>query len=271
MRDYKREPLKRGELIPRSELFNRYIMENRTYEWCTDYFNVSLLKLKRCLRIYGITKPIILKQQAIKRSNLNHYGVSHPRKETIVNDRISNKVKQTCMQRYGVENVSQLQSIKEKIKKTKEENSNHSHCRAMSNNTNNITTHSSSPSSSHVHYFQTEEFKNKSISTCKKKYNVEYYTQSKEFIQNRKDLMNIRYKAIPNISIAKGVTLVDTLFTWIKSINDNRSNNNSCYREDILLQATNLFKDDDSNTYKSTIDKKVILKCLQDKYGRVTK
>jgi hypothetical protein len=81
--------------------------------------------------------------------------------EEIINKR-NNKSKNTCIEKYGVDNPSKLKKIKQKIKKT------------------NIEKYG-------VEYFtQTDEFKEKTKNTNIEKYGVEYFTQTDEFKERLK-------------------------------------------------------------------------------------
>lgn len=118
MRDYISNPLKRGEIISESELYQCFIEENKTYEECCRIFNVSSSKLKKMLKHYGISKPKELKTSAAKKTCIEKYGVSHPRKNKDLNDKITAKTKQTCLERYGVESVSQVKEFSDKKAET---------------------------------------------------------------------------------------------------------------------------------------------------------
>ena len=118
MRDYISNPLKRGEIISESELYQCFIEENKTYEECCRFFNVSKSKLKKMLKHYGISKPKELKISAAKKTCIEKYGVSHPRKNKTLNDKITAKTKQTCLERYGVESVSQVKEFRDKKAET---------------------------------------------------------------------------------------------------------------------------------------------------------
>lgn len=83
---------------------------------------------------------------------------------------IIEKQKQTCIERFGVDNVFKNQSIKENIK-------NH-----------NKRTYGVD------YYVQSDDFKNKSKSTCKIKYNTDYFSQSDEYKERLPEIINKSHK-----------------------------------------------------------------------------
>ncbi len=85
-----------------------------------------------CLERYGVDNPY-KDSDRMKKAYQEKFGVDNPSKSDIVKEKISNKLlnrsneekletqektKQTCLERYGVEYVSQNQDIKNKMKKT---------------------------------------------------------------------------------------------------------------------------------------------------------
>lgn len=96
--------------ISKEELYSYFITENHTKDETKDHFGCGTEVINRLLKVYGIKKPTELMAQCVIRKRIEKYGsVSFNNRE---------KYKQTCLERYGVENPFQSEGIKEKSKKT---------------------------------------------------------------------------------------------------------------------------------------------------------
>lgn len=118
MRDYKKNPLKFKEKIPKEEIYDLYINKNYSRSMLQEYFNVGRTKIRQTLKFYNIEKPKNLRQQAYKNSCIKKYGEEHPRKDEHKNKQIIEKIKNTNIEKYGTEFASQSIVIKEKTKQT---------------------------------------------------------------------------------------------------------------------------------------------------------
>ena len=56
MRQYKDNPFKKGELLPKDELYDLYIVQNKSDNFCAEHFKVSRGKVRNSLRAYKIVK-----------------------------------------------------------------------------------------------------------------------------------------------------------------------------------------------------------------------
>ena len=162
----------------------RYGVDNASK--CIDIKNKKKLTT---LKNYGVENPSqskIIKEQK-KKTMLKNYGVEYTLQskelvENIKNTKISkygdenynnrNKSLNTCMEKYGVENPSQLESIKKKKCKTSMKNYG-------------------------VEYpSKLNSMKNKSKQTCMKKYGVDSYSKTKEFNEKCKNTCLEQYGVI---------------------------------------------------------------------------
>lgn len=126
-----------------------------------------------CLEKYGVDNPAKLEsiKQKAKSTIIHRYGDmdtynsvrNQHTKETLLsrygdeNYNNREKARQTCMERYGVENTSQLEEVQEKTKRT---------CLERYGETT---------------FTKTDEYKKKSIKTSIDKYGVPYYSQTDEY------------------------------------------------------------------------------------------
>jgi hypothetical protein len=142
---------------------------------CKNSFNKSLNKLHK-QRNFGCEKCAkILKFERIKNTMIDKYGVEYAAKSEHFRD----KMKSTTLERYGVEHGTQSEEVKEKIRKTNLEkygfeyglqNEEVKEKRRLSN----------LEKYGFENPLQREEIKEKSKKTCLKKYGVEYPSQNNE-------------------------------------------------------------------------------------------
>ena len=102
------------EKISKDELFDLYILQNKTTEDIGKIYNTSKYSIFRLLKKYNIEKPKELRIQSSKNKILDKYGVDNVFRTA----EIKEKIKQTNLEKYGVENPSSLKEIKEKRTKT---------------------------------------------------------------------------------------------------------------------------------------------------------
>jgi hypothetical protein len=145
---------------------------------CENSFNKSLNKLHK-QRNFGCEKCAkILKFERIKNTMIDKYGVEYAAKSEHFRD----KMKSTTLERYGVEHGTQSEEVKEKIRKTNLEkygfeyglqNEEVKEKRRLSN----------LQKYGFENPLQREEIKEKSKKTCLKKYGVEYPSQNIEIYE----------------------------------------------------------------------------------------
>lgn len=97
--------------IPLNELHQFYTIENHTVEECLQHFNISNALFFQLLKYYNYHKPQDKHVELSKKSKLEKYGSEG------YNNR--EKAKQTCLELYGVENVSQIPGAMEKAGNSK--------------------------------------------------------------------------------------------------------------------------------------------------------
>ena len=97
-----------AEKIPFNKLFQYYEVENHSWEECQKYFELTKNQFFDLLRYYNLHKSWESHNKKSKESKLNNYG------DPNYNNR--EKAKLTCIEKYGVENVSQIAGVQEKNK-----------------------------------------------------------------------------------------------------------------------------------------------------------
>lgn len=155
MRDYYKEPLKRGEIIPYDELYNLYITQNKSFKDLETFFNTKETMIKRNLRHWGIKKPKDLVSKNISKERTNRITLSYDElydlyivqnlgvtdiakkfnlsKYNVQTDLINANIKKPkelqievyrrhCLEKYGVDNPYKLKEIQEKTKDTFKQN-----------------------------------------------------------------------------------------------------------------------------------------------------
>ena len=206
---------KRGELLPKDDLYELYMTQNKSEEFCAKYFNVGRGKVRCSLKAYGFTKTKEMKLKSRIQSSLEKYGTTHPRLNKEVNKSINEKTKNTCLKKYGVDSPSKQEEIKQKIKQTcierygtqgvmslpefKEkakqtciekygvQHSSQSKMVKEKKKKTNLEKYGQEA------YFQTDEFKEKSKQTCLEKYGVNFITQSEQVKEKIKQTCKEKY------------------------------------------------------------------------------
>lgn len=112
------------EKRPTCEICGSYVKWYRTNEYhhaCCKFHAYQLNKIKRLIiwkEKYGkeTTCPVQSKEvkEKIKKTCLKKYGVTTPFKS----EEIKEKIKQTCIEKYGVSNPNKLKEVRQKIKQT---------------------------------------------------------------------------------------------------------------------------------------------------------
>lgn len=135
-------------MLDSNKLYNLYIIKNKTINELSFYFNVSKSTIERYLKKYNIKKDI--------------------------NQRLQN-IRKTLKEKYGVENISQLDEIKIKKKNTK-------FCHYGCTN-----------------YVNIEKAKQTNL----KKYGVEHWTKNKNYINEQKFSFSFNNKDIQQKAMNK--------------------------------------------------------------------
>lgn len=103
-----------------------------------------------------------------------------------------NKLKQTFLEKYGVEHISQLDHIKEKIKQTSLEKYG-TVCSLNNKEVNEKTKKTCLEKYGHEYPGQVKEFKEKAKETCLQKYGVESYSKTDDFKEQYKSTSLKKY------------------------------------------------------------------------------
>lgn len=118
MRDYEKEPLKRGELPDINDVIYAYIELNLSLQKAADFLKVSSKKIRLVLNKNNIIKSKELIQEQLKRDSLDKWGVDNPNKSDLIKD----KYRKTCLSRYNQSSPMKLDEIKNKVRNTYDKN-----------------------------------------------------------------------------------------------------------------------------------------------------
>lgn len=180
------------DIISKKDLEKYYISENHSIKDSAVFFGVSVSSIKKLLKNYGIKKELE-SVKALKKETCNKkYGGNAPScsadvvnkmkttKEEKYGDSGYNnikKIKETNLNKYGVENISQasvykdnIESIREKAKETCIEKY----------GTEKYWLNNSTQE-------KAKQGREKARETCLKKYGTEYYSQSEKFKRLQKE------------------------------------------------------------------------------------
>lgn len=141
-----------GIIITKDELYKFYIEENHSREDIQKEYSLSINKVCALLKFFEIKKDPKLISNVRKKNLLQKYGVENI--SQIGN--VKTKKIETAQKRYGVDNISQVENVKNKKSQTFQDHYGVD-C-----------------------YFQTEEFKEHTKKYNQERYGVEYYSQSSE-------------------------------------------------------------------------------------------
>lgn len=96
---------------PKEELERLFLEELKTKDYLADKYHVSTTKISKWLRGYGIKKDPKLTAKTIGITTKEKYGVAFYKSE-----KAKEKTRNTCLERYGVDNPSRCPEIIQKIK-----------------------------------------------------------------------------------------------------------------------------------------------------------
>ena len=146
---------------------------------CDNSFDKSLNKLHKQRNFGCETCAKVLKFERIKNTMLDKYGVEYAAQSQIFKD----KMKETTLEKYGVENANQSEVVKEKIRKTNLETYGVEYG-LQSEEVKEKRRVTNLEKYGFENPLQREEIKEKSKQTCLKKYNVEHVSQC-ESVKNK--------------------------------------------------------------------------------------
>ena len=213
----------------------KYLMKNNIEEInltcpvCGNPLNhikgLSITCSRKCGNSYGTEKA--------KETCLKKYGVEHPAQA----ESVKNKAKNTCLSRYGEIAPTLNENIKAKVKdslsKTYEN-------KEKANKIKEKTIKTNLDRYGKEYYSQTDDFKQRYKKTCTEKYGVDHAFKSAELKEKRKH-------------------------TWIDKLGvDNPLKSNKVQEK---IKKTNVDRYGEENVWKSKEVKRRIRKTLKDKYG----
>ena len=114
LRDYEKEPLALGEKPEKEDLEYLYLELNWSRDEIAKLIGKSSAQTKKYLAAHGFRKTQAQKLELRKRTNLEKYGVENISQLQSIKD----KKEQRALEKYGCKNVSQSKAIKDKIKQT---------------------------------------------------------------------------------------------------------------------------------------------------------
>ena len=139
-RDYKANPIKRGELIPKCDVIEIYLNQNIDLLRTCEFFGISRMVLRRSLKTYGLKKSPEKYRQNAQETCLKRFGAKTPLESKVIYNKtvdtvknkygvanpfqadfVKEKAKQTLINKYGVENIQKLPQIQKKTQHTMQE------------------------------------------------------------------------------------------------------------------------------------------------------
>lgn len=112
-RDYIKYPLLKHQIIDKNDLEYLYLEINLSLNDLSIFFNVSISKIQKYLKINHINKDMSKIIELRKTTCNNIYGGNAPASSKDIIE----KMKQTNLKKYGVDNISKTEQFKEKYKK----------------------------------------------------------------------------------------------------------------------------------------------------------
>lgn len=112
IRDYKLEPLKRGEYMLECDIRELFLEQNLSMDQIGQITGIKRDTLRKSINKYNLVKTPEMVQAMKKRNYLEKYGVDSPNKRK----EIKEKKKKAYIEKYGVDNPSKSEEVKQKIK-----------------------------------------------------------------------------------------------------------------------------------------------------------
>lgn len=143
-------------IIPKEELYQKYIVENISRNECALFFNVTERMIIRRLGEYGIKRDPKKTYLNMQKTILERYGVKHPSQSSA----LSQKARLIMKEKYGVEYTAQSDILRAKMQQTMLKRY------------------------GKKHYVETKSFQAKSSTTCKEKHGVDWPCQYPQCIKS---------------------------------------------------------------------------------------
>lgn len=144
--------------------------------------------------MYKACRPGGIVDNKKKLTSLDRYGVDHPSKLHEVIEKIVNKNRETCMEKYGVENFGSVPGTREKIRATMIENYGVTHSFNIDRTTSRERAKETLVKKHGVEYpMQAPCIREKRKKTCLERYGVEAVAQSEAFKQKFRATMLERH------------------------------------------------------------------------------
>lgn len=100
--------------ISYEKIYNLYIVENLSVKEVMERLKISKATFGKLVKKFNIVKSQDLKNKVRERTNLKLYGV----KSKSMLPEVKEKFKQSCLEKYGVDNPNKSREVREKIEKT---------------------------------------------------------------------------------------------------------------------------------------------------------
>ena len=186
--------------LTKEALYDLYITRNLPVSKVAEYFSVGRKVIQNRLSKFGIAKTQEQIAECRRKSNIEKYGVENPSQAESVKAKKSNpfndpaiqqKIRETNRAKYGVENPMQAKAVREKAKTT------------------NLKKYGCTNPS------QAEEIKQKKKSTLMEHYGVENYQQSAEAKQKVRERLTEKYRRIAeNIGVKYSESLSELIVNY---------------------------------------------------------
>lgn len=194
--------LKKDGSINASKVVNSYVYNNHLKLHIkiikfSNYFNIDVKPFSRLLYMYdnNIKSYTICKEC----NKLTKWLSFKKGFQTYCSNKCSsnckdiiNKKKNTCLDKYGVDNVFKAKDVKDKIKNTCLERYNKEHY-SKTEEFNIKTKNTCQERYDKDHYSKTKEFKNDIKNTCLERYGVYHYSKTEDFIEKVKNTSLKKY------------------------------------------------------------------------------
>lgn len=190
---------KNGIVIDVKDLIEYYITENHSKKETIEHFGVNGSFISTIIRHYNIKKSRQLSHEHNKKTSKRLYGdENYNNKE---------KFRQTCLERYGVENVFQSEDTKKKCEQTKLEKYGDAHFINLEK-----AKQTCLERYGHEFAFQSESVKEKSRQTCLDRFGAPYPMQSEE-VKSKYDYEEIAEKVF-DTKKKNGTTNTSKIQQW---------------------------------------------------------
>lgn len=157
-----------------------------------DKLTVMSFCSRKCM--YEACRPGGIIDNMKKMTSMERYGVEHPSKSSKVIDKIVRKSRETCMEKYGVENFGFVPGAREKAERTMLERFGVTHAFNVNRKASQEKAKATFMRKYGVEYpMQASQILDKRKKTCFERYGVESVAQSESFKQKFRKIMLERY------------------------------------------------------------------------------